>query len=136
MDAADEGKAGTAARDVQADHQTPALPPSEVLGPTRAELRARAEKADAERQAEQTGGGGPVVHLASLRSRAAAEEEWAAIVARVPMLRRWTVRYLPVDLPEKGRYVRVLGLPPDGMTAAEACAQIKAAGQYCRVMGG
>ncbi|EKV31888.1 hypothetical protein C882_2952 [Caenispirillum salinarum AK4] len=118
------------------EEQTAALPPKEVLGPTRAELREMAGQTPAERQAEQTGGGGPVVHLASLRSRQAAEEEWQAIITRVPMLRDWTVRYLPVDLPEKGRYVRVMGLPPEGMTATEACARIEEAGQYCRVMGG
>ncbi|WP_404382931.1 hypothetical protein [Caenispirillum salinarum] len=118
------------------EEQSTALPPREVLGPTRAELREMADQTPAERRAAQTGGGGPVVHLASLRSREAAEEEWRAITARVPMLRDWTVRYLPVDLPEKGRYVRVMGLPPEGMTAAEACARIKDAGQYCRVMGG
>lgn len=116
------------------DQQTAALPPKEVLGPTRQELRDQraAEAAKPAPAPSQEA----VVHLASLRSRAAAEEEWKTITARVPLLREWTVRYQTVDLPEKGRYVRVLGLPPQTTTAEHACAEIKAAGQYCRAIKG
>lgn len=75
-----------------------------------------------------------VLHLASLRTRAAAESEWAAIRDRVPLLRDWAVSYRAVSLPEKGDYVRVFAAPPAGVTPAAACALLEGAGQYCRVM--
>ncbi|SOD92013.1 hypothetical protein [Caenispirillum bisanense] len=105
-----------------------AVPPPEVLGPTRADLAAR-EKATAAAPAA----GGPAVHLASLRDDAGAAAEWASLQDRVPRLRDWAVRFEPVEIAGKGRFVRVLAVPPDGVDAAAACRALEKDGQYCRV---
>lgn len=78
--------------------------------------------------------GEALLHLASLRSQEAAEQEWAAIRRRAPVLGDWTVRYRSVDLPEKGRFVRVFVVPPAGVSPQTACARVEQAGQYCRVL--
>lgn len=105
-------------------------PPKEVLGPTRGELAAMQTETPTDEAAPDS----PLLHLASLRSQDAAETEWAAIRDRVPLLRDWPVRYRTVDLPEKGRYVRVYAVPPADLPPADACTRLKDAGQYCRVM--
>lgn len=110
-----------------------AVPPPEVLGPTRAELR-EARKAQA---ADVSAGSAQVpaaLHLASLRSEEAAAEEWLAIQDRLPQVRDWSVRFEPVDLPKKGRFVRLLAVPPEGADASKVCAALEKSGQYCRLM--
>ncbi|GAA0579528.1 hypothetical protein [Caenispirillum bisanense] len=107
-----------------------AVPPPEVLGP----LRRPAPEPQAEAaEGRPAAAGGTALHLASLKTEDAAAAEWRGLRQRQPLLRQWQVRYDSVDLPEKGRYVRVLAVPPAGTDARAACAELERAGQYCRL---
>lgn len=104
-----------------------AVPPPEVLGP----VRRLAAEAGVDGSAAAVGG--PTLHLASLKTEDAAAAEWRGLRQRQPLLRSWQVRYDPVDLPGKGRFVRVLAVPPAGADPRAACAELERAGQYCRL---
>ncbi len=76
------------------------------------------------------------VHMASLRSEAAAVTEWQRIKQRHSgELGDMKLTVEPVDLPEKGRFYRVLAGPiVDKAKADQLCAILTAGDQYCRAM--
>ncbi|MCB9967281.1 MAG: tetratricopeptide repeat protein [Geminicoccaceae bacterium] len=79
---------------------------------------------------------GFAIHLASVRSPAAANEEWTRLATELdldPRIRQ----VLPqrVEVPGKGVFYRVEGGPfATRAEAAAACAPLAAAGQYCAVI--
>ncbi|GAA0586430.1 hypothetical protein GCM10009099_25170 [Caenispirillum bisanense] len=80
--------------------------------------------------------GGPVVlHLASYKSKAAAESGWSALRGRFSsVLSGLAPQYTEVDLgPGKGTFWRLSAGPVSDSAAAERlCGQLAGQGQYCR----
>lgn len=78
---------------------------------------------------------GPVVlHLASYKSKGAAEAGWADLRARLKALSALSPQYTEVDLGAgRGTYWRLNAGPLSDQAAAERlCGQLAAQGQYCR----
>jgi tetratricopeptide (TPR) repeat protein len=82
------------------------------------------------------GGGDYEIHLSSVRSADGTHEEWARLQAHYPSLQAY--RLLPpqmIEIPDKGTFYRVLAGPfGSEAAAAQACAPLKAAGEYCHVI--
>lgn len=78
-------------------------------------------------------GGGPGVHLASLRSEKAARDGWAALRRKHPDLLGGLEASFPrVELAGKGVFWRIVAGPlPDGAAAEALCRTLKAKRQYC-----
>lgn len=78
----------------------------------------------------------PAIHLSSLWSLEAAEQDWARLQARFPDLlgdRQLQVQRLPLDA--GGTFFRVLAGPfTDQPTATSLCQRLKARTQYCAVV--
>lgn len=76
------------------------------------------------------------IHMASLRSREAAEVEWQRLKQRHAAALSGTGLIVEtVDLPDKGLFYRVLAGPIVDKTKAEQmCAAISGGDQYCRAM--
>lgn len=75
-------------------------------------------------------------HLASYRSETNAERGWQVLERRFPTaLAGLRPAYRTVDLPGKGRFIRLFATGLSGDTAAgQLCASVHAGGAYCRVM--
>lgn len=78
------------------------------------------------------GSGGFGVHLESYRTRAAAERGWAELLRRHPELAGQPVAYVPVELPRKGPFVRVVAGSGTRAQAETLCRRIGNA-SGCRV---
>ena len=81
-------------------------------------------------------GGAYGVHLASYKSQSSAERGWRILSERFGGdLAGLVPAYRTVDLPGKGRFIRLIA---DGVSsrgeAQRICSDMKRAGQYCMVM--
>lgn len=79
---------------------------------------------------------GSAAHLASYRSEFNAERGWTVLERQFPTaLAGLHPTYRTVDLPGKGRYIRLFatGFANDS-AARQLCASVSASGAYCRVM--
>ncbi len=76
------------------------------------------------------------VHLVSIKNEGAVEGEWQRLRKLHPLtLDTMSLNVQAIDIPEKGRFYRVLAGAFDSKASAEsACAAIEAEGQYCRPM--
>ena len=73
------------------------------------------------------------IHLASYRGEETAARGWSALQARFPALAPLEARIEWVELDGQGAYFRLKAGPFDTAAAArDACAQVEAAGEYCR----
>ena len=79
--------------------------------------------------------GGPYgVHLESYREAANATDGWAQLQARFPQLAGLSPVVVPIDLGDRGRYQRLLGVGGSQEQMQSVCGALDAAGQYCDVM--
>ncbi len=78
-------------------------------------------------------GGGFTAHVASYKTEAAAHTGWAQIRSQAPDLGSLTPHFLPVEVPDKGTWVRLTaGRFASRADAAGFCASLKAVVPYCR----
>ncbi len=113
----------------------PAAEAATIAAPARVALAAPAAAAPAEAAPPGTATGWRV-HMASLRSEAAAVTEWQRLKQRhAGELGDMKLIVQPIDLPEKGRFFRVLAGPiVDKDKADQLCAILTASDQYCRAL--
>jgi len=80
--------------------------------------------------------GGYAIHLASLRTVAGAERQWAELQAAFPaLLGGLPLALAPADLGKRGVFQRVLaGSFARRAEAGDLCARLKAKNQYCTVV--
>jgi hypothetical protein len=82
------------------------------------------------------GSGAYGIHLASYGSEADARSGWAALQGLYPDLlvgKRFALR--PVDLGDRGIFIRLIALPfVDSQSAGAACADLERRAQYCTVV--
>ena len=106
-------------RSVLPEAQRPAPAPAPAAAP------ARAPSAD----------GAYALHLASYRQAAQAEAGWLVLTRDHPsVLRGLAPSRAAVDLPEQGRFHRLLAGPLAAGEAAASCAAMEAEGGYCAVV--
>lgn len=76
------------------------------------------------------------LHLASLRTKAAAKLDWSRLKAKFPdLLSGRQAEIVPVDLENKGVFNRVFASPFSTQAEAEAiCGALRAQAQYCKVV--
>lgn len=73
------------------------------------------------------------LHLASYALADNATAYWQTLTARVPTLAALSPATAPIDIPGKGRMLRLYAVG-EAATARAACAAIRAAGAYCQPM--
>lgn len=77
--------------------------------------------------------GGFTAHVASYKTAAAAHAGWAQIRSQAPDLGSLEPHFLPVEVPDKGTWVRLTaGRFATRADAAGFCASLKAVVPYCR----
>ncbi|MBP2313894.1 SPOR domain-containing protein [Azospirillum soli] len=81
----------------------------------------------------QTPSGGFTAHVASYKTEAAAHTGWAQIRGQAPDLGSLDPHFLPVEVPDKGTWVRLTaGRFATRADAVGFCASLKAVVPYCR----
>lgn len=75
--------------------------------------------------------GVPGLHLASYRSEGLAREGWGDLQKKFPELKALQVQYVPLILPEKGKFTRLIAVGAERPELANLCAKLSSAKQYC-----
>lgn len=74
---------------------------------------------------------GTAIHLASYREIAAAQRGWQILTRSYHELAPLKPLYVAVDLPGKGRVLRLYGAGADSARLKKICSDMQAAGAYC-----
>lgn len=80
-----------------------------------------------------TSGGSTYIQLASVKSEADANKQWAGFKAKNPELANLSLKVQQADLGAKGIYYRIQAGPLSPENASSACAAIKSRGGSCLV---
>jgi tetratricopeptide (TPR) repeat protein len=116
--------------------EDPALQQTRKSLATLKRAKAQAQPASPKQPPETARAGGYAVHLASLRTVAAANREWQHLKTTFPeLLGDLTLALEPADLGERGIFQRLLaGTLAERAQARDLCARLQAKDQYCAVV--